>query len=135
VVGGGQAGLGIGGRLQALNVSYLVVDKFGTVGDSWDSRYDSTKRELARSSTAAVPLLTVKQSIQFENMACNYGVLAKKAILINCAGRTFALLPDIRQLVSRVFDQGGYRQRSQGLCQEIRHRRPSHDYQTPWRDC
>jgi hypothetical protein len=78
VVGGGQAGLGIGGRLQALNVSYLVVDKFGTVGDSWDSRYDSTKRELARSSTAADPPLTMKQSIQFENMACNYGVFAKR---------------------------------------------------------
>ncbi|OQV09860.1 hypothetical protein CLAIMM_13940 [Cladophialophora immunda] len=46
VVGGGQAGLGIGGRLQALNVSYLVVDKFGIVGDSWNSRYDSTKRHL-----------------------------------------------------------------------------------------
>ncbi|KIW67065.1 hypothetical protein PV04_06341 [Phialophora macrospora] len=44
VVGGGQTGLGIGGRLHALNVSYLVVDKFGTVGDSWNSRYDSTKR-------------------------------------------------------------------------------------------
>jgi hypothetical protein len=46
VVGGGQAGLGIGGRLQALNVSYLVIDKFDAVGDSWNSRYDSTKREL-----------------------------------------------------------------------------------------
>jgi hypothetical protein len=46
VVGGGQAGLGIGGRLQALNVSYIVVDKFDAVGDSWNSRYDSTKRKL-----------------------------------------------------------------------------------------
>lgn len=47
VVGGGQAGLGVGGRLQALNVSYLVVDKFGVTGDSWNSRYDSTKREFS----------------------------------------------------------------------------------------
>lgn len=46
VVGGGQAGLGVGGRLQALSTSYLVIDKFEAVGDSWDSRYDSTKREL-----------------------------------------------------------------------------------------
>ncbi|KAH0847632.1 Flavin-binding monooxygenase-like family protein [Fonsecaea pedrosoi] len=46
VIGGGQAGLGIGGRLQALNVSYLVVDKFDSVGDSWNTRYDSTKRHL-----------------------------------------------------------------------------------------
>ncbi|KAK5047064.1 hypothetical protein LTR84_007006 [Exophiala bonariae] len=48
VVGGGQAGLGIGGRLQALNVSYLVIDKFEAVGDSWNSRYDSTKLHTAR---------------------------------------------------------------------------------------
>ncbi|OAL37634.1 hypothetical protein AYO20_03141 [Fonsecaea nubica] len=46
VIGGGQAGLGIGGRLHALNVSYLVVDKFDSVGDSWNTRYDSTKRHL-----------------------------------------------------------------------------------------
>jgi hypothetical protein len=45
VVGGGQAGLGVGGRLQALNVSYVIVDKFEKVGDSWNTRYDSTKRE------------------------------------------------------------------------------------------
>jgi hypothetical protein len=44
VVGGGQAGLGVGGRLQALNISYLIVDKNPEVGDSWNSRYDSTKR-------------------------------------------------------------------------------------------
>lgn len=46
VVGGGQAGLGVGGRLHALGVSYLIVDKHAIVGDSWDTRYDSTKREL-----------------------------------------------------------------------------------------
>lgn len=46
VVGGGQAGLGVGGRLQALGVSYVVVDKFNTVGDSWNTRYETTKREI-----------------------------------------------------------------------------------------
>ena len=49
VVGGGQAGLGVGGRLHALDVSYLIIDKFDLTGDSWDSRYDSTKREVASS--------------------------------------------------------------------------------------
>lgn len=43
VVGGGQAGLGVGGRLQALQISYLIVDKHPAVGDSWNARYDSTK--------------------------------------------------------------------------------------------
>ncbi|OAG42985.1 hypothetical protein AYO21_02936 [Fonsecaea monophora] len=55
VIGGGQAGLGIGGRLQALNVSYLVVDKFDSVGDSWNIRYDSTKRESNPSFREFVP--------------------------------------------------------------------------------
>ena len=44
VVGGGQAGLAIGGRLQALGISYVVLDKHSEVGDSWKTRYDSTKR-------------------------------------------------------------------------------------------
>lgn len=48
VVGGGQAGLGIGGRLQALGTSYLIVDKHPEVGDSWNARYDSTKCELSQ---------------------------------------------------------------------------------------
>jgi len=47
VVGGGQAGLGIGGRLQALDVSYLIVDRHPEVGDSWNSRYDSVKRKVS----------------------------------------------------------------------------------------
>jgi hypothetical protein len=46
VIGGGQAGLGVGSRLQALDVSYLIVDNHPEVGDSWNSRYDSVKRKL-----------------------------------------------------------------------------------------
>ncbi|KAH8800359.1 dimethylaniline monooxygenase (N-oxide forming) [Xylogone sp. PMI_703] len=48
VVGGGQAGLGVGSRLQALNVSYLIIDRHPIVGDSWNSRYDSVKLHTAR---------------------------------------------------------------------------------------
>ncbi|KEF63431.1 uncharacterized protein A1O9_01409 [Exophiala aquamarina CBS 119918] len=48
VIGGGQAGLGVGGRLQALGVSYLIIDRHPAVGDSWNSRYDSTKLHTAR---------------------------------------------------------------------------------------
>jgi hypothetical protein len=43
VVGGGQAGLGTGGRLKALGVSYVILEKHMRVGDSWGTRYDSTK--------------------------------------------------------------------------------------------
>ena len=44
VVGGGQAGLATGGRLKALGVSYVVLDKNERVGDSWKLRYDCAKR-------------------------------------------------------------------------------------------
>lgn len=43
IVGGGQAGLSIGGRLQALGLSYIVIDKHKEVGDCWKTRYDSCK--------------------------------------------------------------------------------------------
>ncbi|KAJ5951535.1 uncharacterized protein N7479_009948 [Penicillium vulpinum] len=46
VVGGGQAGLSCGGRLKALSVSYVVLDKNDQVGDSWKTRYDSVKPHL-----------------------------------------------------------------------------------------
>jgi thioredoxin reductase len=43
VVGGGQAGLILGGRLKALSVNYVVLDKRNEVGDSWKTRYTSAK--------------------------------------------------------------------------------------------
>jgi Pyridine nucleotide-disulphide oxidoreductase len=48
VVGGGQAGLSTAGRLKALGVSYVVVDRHPRVGDSWNTRYDSVKLHTAR---------------------------------------------------------------------------------------
>lgn len=45
VFGGGQSGLSTGGRLQALGVDYLVLEKQGSVGDSWKSRYDAARRK------------------------------------------------------------------------------------------
>lgn len=43
VVGGGQAGLSTGGRLKALGISYVILEKYPNVGDNWKTRYDSTK--------------------------------------------------------------------------------------------
>ncbi|KAI9659393.1 MAG: hypothetical protein M1821_001651 [Bathelium mastoideum] len=48
VVGGGQAGLATGGRLQALDISYVILDKHPKVGDSWKTRYNSTKLHTIR---------------------------------------------------------------------------------------
>ena len=43
IIGGGQAGLSTAGRLKALGISYVVLDKYKEVGDSWKSRYGSVK--------------------------------------------------------------------------------------------
>jgi hypothetical protein len=48
VLGGGQSGLAVGGRLHALEVPYVVIDRNDQVGDSWMSRYDSVKRKHCR---------------------------------------------------------------------------------------
>ncbi|GLA24772.1 flavin-containing monooxygenase [Aspergillus phoenicis ATCC 13157] len=48
VIGCGQSGLSVAGRLQALGVSYLVVDKAPRVGDSWLQRYESMKLHSVR---------------------------------------------------------------------------------------
>lgn len=41
IIGAGQAGLALGARLNQLDVSTLLVDKFERVGDNWRKRYHS----------------------------------------------------------------------------------------------
>ena len=48
VVGAGQAGLGSAGRLEALGVSYVVLEKHAQIGDNWMTRYDSARLHTAR---------------------------------------------------------------------------------------
>jgi hypothetical protein len=48
LVGAGQTGLSLGGRLKALGASYLVVDTMSQIGDSWAKRYESTKRKVVQ---------------------------------------------------------------------------------------
>jgi hypothetical protein len=43
IIGGGQAGLSQGGRLKALGISYVVLDKYQEVGDNWKLRYESAR--------------------------------------------------------------------------------------------
>jgi hypothetical protein len=43
VIGGGQAGLSQGGRLKALGISYVVIDKYQEIGDNWKQRYGSAR--------------------------------------------------------------------------------------------
>lgn len=39
IIGAGQAGLNVGARLQALNISCLLIDKNPRIGDNWRNRY------------------------------------------------------------------------------------------------
>lgn len=41
IVGGSQAGLSAAGRLKALGVSYIVLEKNKEIGETWASRYDT----------------------------------------------------------------------------------------------
>ena len=43
VVGGGQAGLSVAGRLRALGVSYLLIERHPEIGDQWRKRYESLR--------------------------------------------------------------------------------------------
>ncbi|KAE9363311.1 FAD/NAD(P)-binding domain-containing protein [Stipitochalara longipes BDJ] len=54
IVGAGQSGLSIAGRLKALGVSYVVLEKNPEVGDNWRKRYDYCKLHLPR-ETAHLP--------------------------------------------------------------------------------
>ncbi|KIW87265.1 uncharacterized protein Z519_12168 [Cladophialophora bantiana CBS 173.52] len=48
IIGGGQAGLSTGGRLRALGVSYVVIEKNEQVGDAWRLRYESARLHTVR---------------------------------------------------------------------------------------
>ncbi|GAB7340488.1 hypothetical protein MBLNU457_6912t1 [Dothideomycetes sp. NU457] len=43
VVGAGQSGLGVAGRLKALGVPYLLIERNNEIGDNWFNRYDSVR--------------------------------------------------------------------------------------------
>ncbi|KAI4850494.1 flavin-containing monooxygenase [Aureobasidium sp. EXF-8845] len=49
IVGGGMAGLCVAGRLHALRIPYLVVERNASVGDNWTKRYDSIHIHLSNS--------------------------------------------------------------------------------------
>ncbi|KAJ7792195.1 hypothetical protein B0H14DRAFT_2394788, partial [Mycena olivaceomarginata] len=41
IVGGGQSGLELAGRLKCLDVSVLVIEKNARVGNNWRNRYEA----------------------------------------------------------------------------------------------
>jgi len=43
IVGGGQAGLSTAGRLEALGVKYLLLERHSQIGNVWASRYESLR--------------------------------------------------------------------------------------------
>ncbi|KAH6988273.1 putative flavin-containing monooxygenase [Ilyonectria sp. MPI-CAGE-AT-0026] len=51
VVGAGQAGLSVAGRLKSQGIDYVVLEKNKSVGDNWRNRYCSTKLHTTRESS------------------------------------------------------------------------------------
>jgi len=51
VIGAGQAGLSVAGRLKSQNVDYVVLDRNSRVGDAWRNRYDTVKLHTTRDSS------------------------------------------------------------------------------------
>lgn len=45
VIGGGPAGLAMAGRLKAMGLSYVLIDKNTSIGDNWKNRYESVRRK------------------------------------------------------------------------------------------
>ena len=51
VIGAGQAGLSVAGRLKSQDVDYVVLDRNSRVGDAWRNRYDTVKLHTTRDSS------------------------------------------------------------------------------------
>lgn len=66
IVGAGQNGLSIAGRLKALGIDLLVVEKNAKVGDTWTNRYESLKLHLTKAvSTLPFDSTWIHQSQSF----------------------------------------------------------------------
>lgn len=48
IIGAGQSGLCLAGRLAALGVSYVILDRNPRIGDSWTGKYDTVKQHTVR---------------------------------------------------------------------------------------
>lgn len=48
IVGAGQAGLSLAGRLQALGISYVLIERNKRIGDNWTSRFDTVRQHTTK---------------------------------------------------------------------------------------
>ncbi|KAG0645380.1 Flavin-containing monooxygenase YUCCA3 [Hyphodiscus hymeniophilus] len=78
VVGGGMAGLSVAGRLKAMNVSSVTLERNAHIGDNWLMRYDSTKSHLPFSRTFSAEdgyfLTSSKIAQGFQRYVKTYGI-------------------------------------------------------------
>ncbi len=73
VVGAGQAGLSVAGRLQSQGINYVLIEKNAAVGDSWKNRYKSTKRKLSLcASRSRVSLTDVLNTVHTTRESCKF---------------------------------------------------------------
>ncbi|KAK4495527.1 hypothetical protein PRZ48_013859 [Zasmidium cellare] len=96
IVGGGQSGLGTAGRLNALDIDYVLFDNRPEVGDSWNQRYDSLKwhtiREygnlpFGRTFSADDPIFPPRKLIgaTYKAWADKHGINVQPGVIVHSA--------------------------------------------------
>ena len=85
VVGAGQAGLSVAGRLQSQRIKYVLLDKYDAVGDCWAKRYNSTKRELQCNGQLLEKRLTALPIVHTTRESCKRGVSLRNRSTSNCS--------------------------------------------------
>lgn len=96
IAGGGQSGLGVAGRCQALDVDYILFDERPAIGDSWSQRYDSLKWHtikeygnlpFGRTFEADQPMLLPAKQIGagYKNWASKQNINAQEATSVKSA--------------------------------------------------
>ncbi|KIW19447.1 hypothetical protein PV08_00019 [Exophiala spinifera] len=96
IVGGGQAGLSLAGRMQALNLNYTLLEQNAELGDIWNQRYESltwhTPKEYGELPFSPAfdpedPVLVPTQRIASAHKAWaeKYGIKAQTSTCVNKA--------------------------------------------------
>lgn len=83
VVGAGQSGLSVAGRLEALGVKYVLIDSHSEIGDSWGKRYSSARvhtiREYAHLPfNRTFPKDEYSQFLHKDELSRGYAIWARK---------------------------------------------------------
>ncbi|PWW28886.1 putative flavoprotein involved in K+ transport [Cytobacillus oceanisediminis] len=99
VIGAGQAGLSIGYFLKKTNLSYLLLDHGGEMGESWRKRYDSLKLFTPR-SYSSLPGLSLKGDPN------EYPTKDEVAEYLSQYAKTFSLPVKLQTMITKLDKEG-----------------------------